>query len=172
MLNEIAGALLALVAVFFVVSWRLIGLKAGALFTLVTLIQTVFAIIGWFVLPPFCITQAWELSPWPSIKDGRAIDEWSFEPLNWIYGNPEDGVSGQHALIWQGTPPVLVPYMATAAAWWRAFCWNCRNSADQLKYFFAWKAGPLYTRTWGSGKVIRWGWHNENGHNVPVLSLT
>jgi hypothetical protein len=100
-------------------------------------------IIGWFVLIPFCLAQAWEPC-WQTerIKDGRprTIDRWSWAPLNRIYGNPEDGVSGQHALIWVGgIPRKVVPHLkAYRPNTWpplRAWLWSAwRNSANQLNY--------------------------------------
>lgn len=93
-------------------------------------------VIGWLLLLPFCLLQAWKPSeatvagptPLP-----RSVDRWKWEPLNAIYGNPEDGVSGQFARVW--TPEgELVPYWADApAAWMRAYAWSAwRNSTNQL----------------------------------------
>lgn len=125
-------------------------------------------ILGWILLIPFCIRQAWTADS-KSIKDQRVIDRWNWKPLNWIWGNPEDGVSGQYALVWTRTGQV--PYMAGADPAWRAYCWSAwRNSADALKYVFAWKNGPLLATFTLGGRVHKLGWQMENGYNVPVLS--
>lgn len=102
--------------------------------------------IGLVVLIPFCLAQAWEdcpstEGPYPV----HTIDRWTWAPLNRVFGNPEDGVSGKYALIWY-TPPggtladaVRVPYKAPFTQWapWRAYCWSAwRNTADQLKWTY------------------------------------
>ncbi len=94
---------------------------------------------GWFILIPFCLFQDWQMSPIPSINDGkRTIDEWKWMWLNRIYGNPEDGVSGQMALVWiNGT--TRVPYRPNTWPPLRAYLWSAwRNSADMLKYRLGW----------------------------------
>ncbi len=128
------------------------------------LVTAFFEVVGWFLLIPFCLAHAWKPSPYPSIKDGaRKIDRWSWEPLNAIYGNPDDGVSGQCALI---GPTASDPYLPKASAAWRAYCWSAlRNSCDQLKYLFAWPNGP---QALAFGK-IKLGWWEENGYKVLVL---
>lgn len=137
-------------------------------FVIAQLISLVATILGFFVLIPFCLTRDWWEDPEAkSIKDGRFIDVWRWPPLNWIYGNPEDGVSGLHALIWDNGK--LVPYKSDAQyPWgviWRAYCWSAwRNSCNNLKYVFAWKNGPSATIF---GRTI--GWKMENGYNVMVL---
>jgi hypothetical protein len=97
-------------------------------------------LVGLVVLIPFCLAQAWEpcLSsggPWP-VHD---IDRWKWAPLNRVYANPEDGVSGAYALVWEKGTGRRVPYKAPFTQWapWRAYCWSAwRNSADQLKYTY------------------------------------
>jgi hypothetical protein len=130
-------------------------------FGVVQLISLVATIIGWLLLIPFCLAQAW---------DNNVPDRWTWQPLNAVYGNPEDGVIGQHALIWNSTGQ-KVPYMPGAWAPWRAYCWSAlRNSCDNLKYIFAWQNGPFYTRQFGS-RTLKVGWQLENGQKVPVLSF-
>jgi hypothetical protein len=137
-------------------------------FAAVQLIMLLATLVGFVVLIPFCLAQAWRPSVVPSIKDGtRHIDEWSWAPLNKVYGNPEDGVSGQTALIWING--VLSPYLPSANTSWRAWSWSAwRNSCDALKYVFAWANGPSATVTL-FGKTIGFGWRPENGIKVPVL---
>lgn len=148
----------------------------------VQLIQLVFIVLGWFLLMPFCLAHTWKFGVHPSIKDGkRTIDVWKWEPLNWVYGNPEDGVSGQWALIgptasdsYMPLPPfALRMFWAHIYVWgytaWRAYCWSAlRNSCDQLKYIFAWPNGPFVEFT-VFGHKFHAGWQTENGYNVPVL---
>jgi hypothetical protein len=133
-------------------------------FAVVQIIALVAMVIGWFLLIPFCLAQSYGLST--SVNDGRLIDTWRYSWLQAVYGNPEDGVSGRTALIWlngvtQG------PYMPDAWAPWRAYCWSAwRNSADNLKYVFAWNGGPFYR--WANSKYFfQAGW---NASGAPVLS--
>jgi hypothetical protein len=144
-------------------------LLAWAYFAFTQLISLDFLVLGLVILIPFCLWQGWDRSRF-SIKDGRPIDQWTFRPLNFIYDNPEDGVSGQCALVWlDGT--TQGPYMPGAWAPWRAYCWSAlRNSTDNLKYAFAWKNGP-YASIPLFGRTLKAGWKLENGVNVPVLSL-
>lgn len=137
-------------------------------FAIVQLISLLAMILGLIVLIPFCLAQAWTLDA-KSIKDGRPIDRWSWQPLNLIYGNPEDGVSGQTALIWVSAT-LQDSYMPNTWAPWRAYCWSAwRNSTGGLKYLFAWQNGPLKEFTL-LGTRHKIGWQEENGRKVPVLS--
>ena len=140
-------------------------------FIVVQLIQLACELVGLVVLIPVCLMHAWE----PCVGDGstKFIDRWKWAPLDLIYGNPEDGVSGAKALVWDNGQKV--PYMPNAWAPWRAYCWSAlRNSADNLKYVFAWDKGPLIKKDYkifGRQRTFRAGWQMENGINVPVLSL-
>lgn len=134
-------------------------------FAIVQLLMFAATVLGYVVLPLFCKAQAWHPAP-SSFDPSRIIDRWSFAPLNWLWGNPEDGVSGAQAKVWidgntQGS------FMPDATPFSRAYNWSVRrNSADNLKYLFAWKNGPL--KVWASGHKA--GWQEENGRSVPVLS--
>lgn len=150
--------------------------RAGVLYALAQLLSTWIATpLGWVLLIYPCLAQRWTGANFPSIKplpDRANVDEWHSSFLQMVFGNMEDGVSGQQARIWQGTPPVLGPYMPKASAWWRAYCWSAlRNSADQLKYVFAWESGPRADGTWFLGRPYTIGWKSENGHNVLVCDL-
>lgn len=139
-------------------------------FAIVQLISLGAMVVGWVLLIPFCLAQAWEMSPMPSIKDGqRPIDRWRWRWLGFAFDNPEDGVSGAQALIW--VDGKQVPYMPDAWPPWRAYCWSAwRNSADNLKYVFAWEKGPF--KQWTLfGRPQKAGFQQENGFNVPILSL-
>lgn len=137
-------------------------------FAFVQLVSLIAMMAGWLVLIPFCLARAW-VQDEKSVKDQRPIDRWAWRPLNVLYGNREDGVSGQTALIW--VDGVLSPYMPHAWAPWRAYCWSAwRNSCDNLKYVFAWKDGPF--KQWTLlGRQQHIGWQVECGFNVPVISL-
>lgn len=137
-------------------------------FAIVQLISLVAMVLGWIALIPLCMAQEW-VADAKSIKDGRLIDRWRWQPLNMILGNPEDGVSGIYALV-NGTEP----YMPTAWPPLRAYYWSAlRNSCNNLKYVFAWKAGPYKEWTYvllGKQRTLKVGWQMENGFNVPVMS--
>ena len=133
-------------------------------FALVQAVSLLAMVLGWILLIPFCLAQAWRESA-ISNKDGRSIDIWSWKPLNLLYGNPEDGVSGQAALIWVNG--ALSIYKPNAWAPWRAYCWSAwRNSADNLKYVFKWIGGPF--KRWQNGVFyVQLGWNTDG---LPVLS--
>lgn len=137
-------------------------------FVAIQLIHLVFFVIGLVVLAPFCATGAWTLSEKRSIKDsGRVIDRWRFKPVNFIYGNPEDGVSGEWARLSDGER-----YLPDATPAWRAYRWSAiRNSVDGLKYVFTLSGeGPLVHWTFWKLRG-KFGWQCENGYNVPVMSF-
>ena len=124
-------------------------------------------LLGICVLPIPCLLHAWQPSRARSINDGRRIDRWSWEWLNWLWGNPEDGVSGLTALVWVTG--------ATRAPYWpgcpsdalRAYIWSAwRNSCDTLKY-------TLALTQFGTPSIVvagrRIGWSVENGRPVLVI---
>ena len=144
-------------------------MKAGAWcwFAVAQLVMLACTVLGWVVLPLPCLLQAWELSPTPSINDGRRIDRWTWGVLNPIWGNPEDGVSGQTALVWLNgvTQGSYWPTCPSAAL--RAYVWSAwRNSCDPLKY-------SLAVTRFGTPSVVvagrRTGWSVENGRPVLVI---
>lgn len=99
--------------------------------------------VGLVLLAWPCFSRAWGLHGVKSNKvwqpphdclNGRPIDSWDWDWLNKWFGNPEDGVSGQTALIWNGT--TLVTYNPDGSRW-KAYVWSAwRNSVDALKYKF------------------------------------
>ena len=156
-------------------------------FALIQLVQLAATVVGWIVLILPCLLQAWKSSAQLSIKgDGRTIDEWKWSWLNYVYGNPEDGVSGQQAVVWSNGVPSGFMAGSSVSSAWRAYLWSAiRNSCDNLKYLFAYKKGPLKliplggsTLKVGSYEVtipplsIKAGWQMENGFNVPVFSVS
>jgi hypothetical protein len=127
------------------------------------LIMCFFMVLGWLFLWIPCLLHSWQIGA-RSIKDNRSIDVWLVPLLNYIYGNPEDGVSGRQALIGDATGK-LVPYLPNAPAWWRAYLWSAwRNSCDALKYRFAWPNGPS-VMVFGR----KFGWWDYAGRKLPVL---
>lgn len=154
-------------------------------YVMIQIVQLIAMVLGWVFLIPFCLLQAWKSSAQLSIKgDGRKIDEWKWSLLNYVYGNPEDGVSGQQAVVFVNGQPTHYYSLGTSVAWC-AYRWSAlRNSCDALKYRFAYAKGPLKTFTFGgwglklgSYKVtipdlsFKVGWQPENGFNVPVFSV-
>lgn len=140
-------------------------------FWLAQLIMGALTIVGWVALIPACLLRAWEPSPIPSINDGRAIDRWRW-PLNAVYGNPEDGVSGSDAIVWiNGT--TRAPFMPGAYPPWRAWAWSAwRNPTDALKYTLALGVqGPQMQPRKLWGRTLRGGWSVENKRPVLVLSF-
>lgn len=101
-----------------------------------------------FVVTPACIAHAWteptysSIKPYPDVDPGKVgkisrplVDEWKWNWLNTWYANPEDGVSGQQAYIWDANGH-MVPYASGfrfKAKWWVALCWNARNNANNIK---------------------------------------
>jgi hypothetical protein len=141
-------------------------------FAVVQLVSLIAMVAGWLILIVPCALQAWHDVP-SQFDPTRQVDAWSW-PINAVYGNPEDGVSGQHALVWDDSGH-KVAYMPGSNPVWRAYCWSAwRNSTDNLKYVFAWAGGPFvkadYT-IFGKTRTFRAGWQVENGIKVPVISL-
>jgi hypothetical protein len=129
-------------------------------------------ILGWPLLILPCLFRCWTINA-TSIKDGRSIDTWDLGLLNPIYKNPEDGVSGQQAILIDGSP-----YMPDAWPPWRAWKWSAwRNSCNNLQYVFARPGeGPYKEGTFKLLYVWDWtyqmGWKIKNyQYNVPVLSI-
>lgn len=140
-------------------------MKAWAWFAVVQLVSLAATLLGLLLLIPFCLAQAW-VETESTLWKGRVVDRWSWAPLNYLFGNPEDGVSGQRALVWlNGTTQGR--YLPEASPAWRAYSWSAlRNSSDNLKYVFAWKGGPFYRWT-NSKYFFQAGW---NSSGFPVIS--
>lgn len=139
-------------------------------FALAQIIQFAFFLLGLLVLILPCVLQAWEDSPVLSIGDQRKIDRWQWAWVRWLgFSNPEDGDSGQTALIWKDGQRVL--YADPQRPRWSAYKWSAlRNSADGWKYRLAYPNGPLVTFRF-LGRTVKAGYQPENGFNVPVLSF-
>ena len=141
-------------------------------FWLAQIIMLLLAIAGWVILLMPCLLEAWEHSAVPSINaDRRQIDRWAWPWLNWFYGNPEDGVSGQTALVWLNATK-QGPFMPGAWSPLRAWVWSAwRNSTDSLKYILALDLhGPTMKPRTIFGRILTGGWSVENGLPVLVIS--
>lgn len=116
-------------------------------FAVVQLVSLIAMVAGIFIL-----TVPSLLSAWAPDKSGNP--QWTW-PINYVYGNPEDGVVGP---IW---------HMPGQPDWLRAYMWSAwRNSCDGLKYAFYLKGGPFKRWTVGSW-YAQLGW---NSSGLPVLS--
>lgn len=140
-------------------------------FAVIQVISLIAAVVGWVLLVPFCLARAWEVCA-SALEPTRTIDRWRWKPLNSVYGNPEDGVSGKGALVWNESG-TRVTYMPDAWDPLRAYLWSAwRNSANNLKYVFAWAKGPL-AKFVICGIYIKAGWQQEAGnYHVPIFSLS
>jgi len=98
-------------------------------------------LLGFIVLPWFCLAQAWEpcestINPFG--REPRTISRWKYASLNTLFGNFEDGVSGAEALIWGGGADAgkRVLYMPGRNPIWRAMCWSVgRNRANAVERY-------------------------------------
>ena len=95
------------------------------------LIQAPWMLAGAFVIAAAALCRAW-VRDQKSTKDGRPIDRWSWDWMNYVWGNPEDGVSGQTALIMVNYTDTA-PYRPTTWPPLRAWLWSAwRNSTNAL----------------------------------------
>lgn len=131
------------------------------------LIGIVWLILGIFIIGAASACKAWtdppdakSLKPLP---DRMVVDRWKW-PINGIYGNPEDGVSGRQAYgpTWAG------PFNASGSRWY-AFEWSgLRNWANNWAYItwpFPWTP-PLYASKSGA---IKLGWKPWFGGRIKML---
>lgn len=91
-------------------------------------------VVGYFLLIPFCLAYYWEpvestINPFG--RAPRTISQWRWHWLNTIYGNREDGVSGEEAFIWvDGVRVLYRPFTWTPLRAWLWSAW--RNSVNEL----------------------------------------
>lgn len=108
---------------------------------------------------------------WPepyTALNGRLVDKWSWNWLNAWCNNPEDGVSGQDALVWKNGQLVSYAEYTGLSGWRLAWSWNWRNAVQALKYRYAIPGeGPLNTFT-VFGSTFAYGYKGINGLNCPV----
>lgn len=151
-----------------------LGTKAGLRFTGVQLLSWWATFAGWFLLIYPCARQRWVVdgvSIADPLEPRPAISRWTWRWMNPIWGNPQEGVSGQEALV-RDAQGNQVPYKPGWGPRLRAYFWAAlRNSADGLKYLLAWDKGPLVT-FWFFG-TRRAGWlpmpQIKGAPRVPVL---
>jgi hypothetical protein len=103
-------------------------------------------ILGFLILPIPCIFHLWTepntVSSKTIVATNKApariyVDEWKWKWLNKWYGNSEDGVSGQQAIVWDDAGH-LVPYTSLYPSWVPksaiAYGWSAwRNGANNIK---------------------------------------
>jgi hypothetical protein len=100
--------------------------------------------LGFVVLLPASVMHAWTAPPaYISIKPvlttqpaRLVVDEWRWNWLNAWYGNSEDGVSGQQALLQVDGQYVYYPtlFPSWTPKWCIAYAWSAwRNGANNLK---------------------------------------
>lgn len=102
-------------------SWRILS----------ALIQLPWMILGAFIFIPLAVFfHAWVCDA-ISTEDNRPIDRWRWNWMNFVWGNPRDGVSGERALIW--VDGQRVPYRPQTSPRLRAWLWSAwRNSTNAL----------------------------------------
>lgn len=130
--------------------------------------------LGLLIVGAACICRAWSsaavqpsINPQPGRPD---VDVWEW-PINAVYGNPEDGVSGEDALgSWVGF------YNPTGSRW-RAFMWSAlRNPANGFNYpTWRWAATPpLLVKTYSlpilGTRQLKLGWQRRYGRIVMACS--
>jgi len=133
--------------------------------------------LGLLIVGAACVFKAWTpTATVPSINpllkyDRFEVDSWTW-PINAIYGNPEDGVSGIDAF----GPSWVGPYN-TRGSRWEAFRWSgLRNWANGFGYI-TWIFGgtpPLLVKEYRlpilGMRQLKLGWQQRYGRNVMVGS--
>jgi len=154
-----------------------LGAAATPRYVLAQLLSWWATAIGWGLLIYPCWKQLWKADATSTntvVTDRTTVDRWTWDWLNPVWGNPEDGVSGAYAVIRDATgKEVPGGYMPFRDPRWRAYCWSAlRNSSDGLKYILEWPTGPLVVLTI-LGRQVRFGWlpmpQIKGSPRVPVL---
>lgn len=134
-------------------------------FAFVQFVALIAMVIGWFLLIIPCALRAWKpveqiyTPDWVPVGTSKpTIQIWTWNWLNKVWGNDEDGVIGP---TWYNT--TAIPSAKLAYLW---SAW--RNSANNLRFIFKNVGGPLFywensAKTW----YFQCGWY-PNG--FPVLS--
>lgn len=134
------------------------------IFALVQLSGLVTDAAGLVVLALPCALGAWEpalSTQWNADAPVKAhkIMQWSWKPLNAVWGNPEDGVLGPD---W---------HMPGKPAGLRAYCWSAlRNRSDAMKYVYRRYGGPFWRSEFtlfGKKLYVQAGW---NSTGLPTVS--
>ncbi len=135
-------------------------MKGWLYFAFVQVVALIAMIVGWFLLIIPCTLGAWRpiqqiyTPEWMDSYYKKGIYVWSWDWLNSIWGNDEDGVVG----ITDYNPP---------GGRFKAYLWSAwRNSANNLRFIFRNFDGPFYRKEIGNW-YFQCGWY-PNG--FPVLS--
>lgn len=137
-------------------------------FAWIQLVMAVYTAAGYLLLATPCCRHAWHEVD-STEPPGRRIMAWDSPWLQSKYGNPEDGVLPTGPVVWGGgvNAGKKVPYKPEASQGWRAYCWNARNSADNLKYRYRWVGGPFKRVEIAGRWYFQAGWNNKG---LPVIS--
>lgn len=112
--------------------------------------------LGFTFVALMCLFKAWDTTA-HSIKPlpvRIAVDEWKL-PVNAVFGNPEDGVSGADAV-----GPNWVGRFNPALSVLKAIEWNSRNWMAGINYItwrWAPEKAPIYFGTC-LGRSVKFGW--------------
>jgi hypothetical protein len=100
-------------------------------FLCIQMIALIAMVIGWVLLIPLSVFRLWR--PRKSrIYPDRQVLVWRGGWLTWIWGNEEEGVCG----------PASYNLMYSE---WDTYLWSAwRNSANNLRFIFAWPQGPYF----------------------------
>ena len=115
-------------------------------------------IVGWFLLAPLAAFKQWRWQlAYPSLKhDQIAVWRWSW--VDGIWGNAEDGVTGDNFYAARFKSQRLCAYL------WSAW----RNSANNMRWSNSVVGGPFVRITKGRW-IFQFGYRPDNGW--PVLRL-
>lgn len=133
-------------------------------FALVQLIALAAFLIGVMLLIPLAATHCWTARE-SRYFAGRQVTVWRGGWLTWIWGNEEDGVTGEASTQRAAYYAARYPSIGLRAYIWSAW----RNSANNLRFVFTWKGGPFWR--WENARhtfYVQAGWY-PNGY--PVLSV-
>ena len=136
-------------------------MKGWLYFTFVQVVALIAMVVGWFLLIIPCALGAWEPElqiyqpDWAATEGSRKmINIWSWDWLNNVWGNDEDGVTG-------------IPAYNKTESRFKAYLWSAwRNSTNNLRFVFRNFNGPFYRKEIGNW-YFQAGWY-PNG--FPVLS--
>ncbi len=175
MIYVIAGIFVAAFPVFYLprVDGRAYSSAALAwfLFACAQITSLAFGLLGLVLLLPLSLANFIKDGPPRMRRDDvpwpYQIKVWRFKPIDWIYGNGEDGADGYYGWWVDGR---YRDKTRDWPAWWRLYYWSAiRNPTNNLRFVFQWKGGPL--KQWNiAGKrwYIRVGWRADTG--APVIS--
>lgn len=139
-------------------------MKSWLGFWIVQFIMLVVGALGVLPIAAACAFRAWtpaistQWAPDAPVK-AHTINVWAWSWMNYLWGNPEDGVTGTPA------------YNPTTSGW-SAFTWSAlRNYADNLKYVYAEPGGPFYARNFTTpfAWYVMVGYRNAAG--LPTCSI-